>query len=425
MSISLSMTSNDQPAIRRVSIALLLTQSVTSAAFITSTTVNPLVATQLGGQEAWAGLPSALSLAGASLAAYPAGQMMGRIGRRYGLVIGCILGLIGALICGSSVITASFPLFLIGLLFLGASRGTLDQSRYAAAEINPPQRRARAMSTVVFGGTVGAVLGPALVNPAGQAATLLGFQKLSGPFFVTAILLIVTALLIAILLAVDLRGITRRIALLYPPEVSSDNAVVQRAPLIELLKIRDVRIALITMTSAQATMVMMMAIIALHMTHHDHDLGDISLVTMAHVFGMYAFSPLIGRLADRIGLRRMIRLSAAVIGTGCVFAPLSLYTSWIALALFLVGLGWSGCYITGSTLLTDAVAGHLQTQAQGANDTVVNVASAASSLSSGILLQAFGFNALSLVGLGIALLPVLALLFRRQRTLSDQPTIAK
>ena len=423
------MTSSDQPTIRRATIALLLTQSVTSAAFITGTTVNPLVAAQLGGQEALAGLPSALMLAGASLAAYPAGQLMGLIGRRYGLVIGCALGLIGALISGVSVMAASLPLFLIGLLLLGASRATLDQGRYAAAEINPPQQRGRAMSTVVFGGTVGAVLGPALVSPAGQAAASLGLQTLSGPFFATAGLLVITALIVFVLLAVDLRGIAQRIAQFYPVDPNTLDtappATQQRMSVFDLLKVRDARIALITMTSAQATMVMMMAIIALHMTHHDHDLGDVSLVTMAHVLGMFAFSPLIGRLADRAGRKTMIRVSAVLIALGCVLAPLSLYTPWIALALFLVGLGWSGCYITGSTLLTDAVAVQARARMQGANDTLVNIASAASSLSSGILLQAFGFNMLSLIGLGIALLPVLALLFSQPRILSDQPSVAK
>ncbi len=423
------MTSSDQPAIRRATIALLLTQSVTSAAFITSTTVNPLVAAQLGGQEALAGLPSALLLVGASVAAYPAGQIMGRIGRRYGLVIGCILGLIGAVICCMSVIVATLPLFLLGLVLLGASRGTLDQGRYAAAEINPPQHRARAMSTVVFGGTVGAILGPALVAPAGQVAESLGIQTLSGPFFATAALLIITALIVFVLLSVDLRGIAQRIAQLFPVEPNEPDTATpapqQRMSVLDLLKIHDARIALITMTSAQATMVMMMAIIALHMTHHNHDLGDVSLVTMAHVLGMFAFSPLIGRLADWMGRKTMIRVSAVLIGAGCALAPLSLYTPWIALALFLVGLGWSGCYITGSTLLTDAVAVQMRAKMQGANDTVVNIASAVSSLSSGILLQAFGFNLLSLIGLAIALLPVLALLFRQPRALSDQPFMAK
>ncbi len=103
-------------------------------------------------------------------------------------------------------------------------------------------------------------------------------------------------------------------------------------------------------------MVMMMAIIGLHMMHHAHVLADVSLVVSVHVLGMYAFSPLIGQLVDRVGRRTMIVASSCVIAAGCVAAPLSLDTPWIALALFLIGLGWNGCFITGSTLLTDALA---------------------------------------------------------------------
>lgn len=428
------MNPSDPSVIRRATLALLLTQSIASGALLTSTTVNPLVAAQLGGQEALAGLPSALMLAGASLAAYPAGQIMGRIGRRYGLMIGCAIGITGALICGLSVVLATLPLFLGGLILLGAGRGTLDQGRYAAAEINPPNHRARAMSIVIFGGTLGAVLGPALVAPAGQLAISLGLQELAGPFFATAALLVVAAITVFILLAVDLRGIAQRVARLYathdgppptPPGTADAAAQPKRMSVVDLLRLRDARVALVTMICAQATMVMMMAIISLHMTHHNHELGDVSLVTSVHVLGMFAFAPLIGQVADRIGRRGMIRISAAIIGAGCILAPLSLQTPWIGLALFLVGLGWSGCYIAGSTLLTDAITTRERARMQGANETMVNIASAAGSLSSGVLLQLFGFNTLSLIGLCVALLPVLAMLLNKPSTLSGQPHVGR
>jgi predicted MFS family arabinose efflux permease len=285
------------------------------------------------------------------------------------------------------------------------------------------------LSIVIFGGTIGAILGPALVAPSGQFATSLGLQALAGPFFTTGVLLVLAALGVAILLAVDLRGIAQRIAAQYATDDAANSAGQRRAPAAqprawwEILKLRDARTALITMICAQGTMVMMMAIIGLYMTHHDHDLGDVSLVTMVHVLGMYALSPLLGQVVDRIGRRTMIAISATVIGAGCVVAPLSIETPWIALALFLIGLGWSGCYITGSTLLTDALAVNERAQAQGANDTLVNIASAVGSLGSGVLLQFFGFNILSMVGLGVALVPVLALIANRPPALGEQPSV--
>jgi MFS family permease len=422
------MDNPDAPLVQRATIVLLITQSIASAAFITSTTVNPLVMAKLSGQDALAGVPTALMLAGASLAAYPAGQMMGRLGRRNGLMIGCALGLAGALISGLSAATSTLPLFLIGLLILGAGRVTLDQSRYGAAEINPPERRARALSTVIFGGSIGAILGPALIAPSGDIANRLGLEQLSGPFFTTCVIFVVVALLIFVLLNMDMRAIAMRVAgqslsihALAPPTPSPTNNEAKPLTVVDLLRNRLARIALITMFGAQATMVMMMAIISLHMTHHDHDLGDVSLVTSVHVLGMYVFSPFIGQLVDRLGRRTMICSSALVISAGCIIAPLSLMTPWIGLALFFIGLGWSGCYITGSTLLTDAFAIHERARMQGANETMVNIASAIGSLSSGILLQLFGFNILSMIGLCISLLPLLAMLANRPPSPQNEP----
>jgi MFS family permease len=408
----------DAPAIRRATFTLLLTQSLASAALITSTTVNPLVMAQLSGQDVLAGLPSAIMLGGASLAAYPAGRLMGRIGRRSGLLIGCAVGIVGALIIAGSVIAAWVPVYMIGLLIMGAGRGTLDQGRYAAADINPPEHRARALSIVIFGGTVGAVVGPALVAPSSQVMASLGLAQLSGPFIATGLILAIAGIVVAVMLRMDLKGIAQRTATRAADAHALANVGIAHDAIqprtaqsvLDLLRFPEPRLAVITLTCAQAAMVMMMAIISLHMTHHDHGLGDVSLVTSAHVLGMFVFSPIMGQLADRIGRHRMVVVSAIVLGAGCVLAPLSLMTPWIALALFLVGLGWSGAYVTGSTLLTDALAVNNRTRMQGGNDMLVNIASATGSLSSGVLLQLFGFNILSIIGMGVSLLPVLILL---------------
>ncbi len=412
---------SDAPAVRKTVVALLAAQSIASAALITSSTVNPIVSARLSGQDALAGLPTALVLGGASLAAYPAGRFMGRYGRRYGLALGSMIGVSGAILAAAGVAAGVFVLFLLGLLFLGAGRGILDQGRYAAAEVNAPEHRARAISLVVFGGTIGAVLGPILVSPAGLWAESVGLEPLAGPYLGTAILLGMVSLLLLALLPANLREIAQRIARHDQGDTpaSAAHARAEQPAAARsfraVLRSADSRIAIITMTCAQAAMVMMMAIIGLHMTHHDHGLGDVSLVTSAHVLGMYLLAPVMGQLADRLGRRAMILLSATIIGAGCVAAPLSLDTPWIALALFLVGLGWSGCFITGSTLLTDALAPHERAGTQGANDAFVNIASAAGSLSSGVLLQVFGFNVLSLVGLAISLAPALAVLSANAR----------
>lgn len=358
--------------------------------------------------------------------------MMGRLGRRYGLLIGCAIAIGGGVICGLSVAAGGLFPFLIGLMFLGAGRATLDQARYAAAELNPPDRRGRALSSVIFGGTIGAVLGPALVAPASGIAASLGVEPLAGPFFATALLIVVAGVVIFVLLSMDLKGIAARVIGLHTtnnllrttraqkpvePEAS------RRVAVMDLLTNRNARIAMSAMICAQATMVMMMAIVSLHMTHNNHDLSEVSLVTSGHVLGMFAFAPLIGQLADRIGRRLMVTISAIIIAAGCVIAPMSLMTPWIGLALFLIGLGWSGCYITGSTLLTDAFALTDRARLQGANEVMVNIASAVGSLSSGVLLQVFGFSIVAAIGLTVALLPLLVMAFTRPTGMRREPHI--
>jgi MFS family permease len=241
----------------------------------------------------------------------------------------------------------------------------------------------------------------------------MGLNTYSGPLFVTAALYIVAAAVLFGLLAVNLRAIAEHVARADAQDAVEVVAPTQARSFRDALRAPAVFAALVAMACGQAAMALMMSSISIHMNDHNHGLGDISAVISAHVLGMFAFSPLVGQLADRLGRRAAIALGATVLAIGCVIAPLSLNTPAIALALFLVGLGWSGCYVGGSALLTDALGVSERARLQGANDTVVSIASATGSLGSGILLAAVGFTALSGVGLAVALLPLLAALFVR------------
>ncbi|HEU5087519.1 MAG TPA: MFS transporter, partial [Roseiflexaceae bacterium] len=130
---------------RRIASVLFVTQSLASAGLIAAFTVNAIVGAQLSGNDALAGLPGMWLQIGGAMMAYPAGRFMQRFGRRPGLSIGFLLGALGMLTSGSAVVMQSFALFLLGLTFLGASRGVIDQSRYAAADAQPPANRARAI----------------------------------------------------------------------------------------------------------------------------------------------------------------------------------------------------------------------------------------------------------------------------------------
>jgi MFS family permease len=409
------MRSTERSALLRVMLGLMLAQSLSQVAYNTATTITTLTAVQLSGQKALAGLAGMTSLAGAALAAYPAGKLMAKTGRRNGLTLGALICCLGAFIAGFGIVRASFAGFLWGLFVLGMGRATLEQSRFAVAEVNPTDRRARAMSWVIWGATIGAVIGPLLAAPMGNWALSMGLNTYAGPLLFTSAMYIVVGAVLFAVLSVDWRSLVAQAADASPkPQAEHATPAPERSRSFrEALREPAVFAALLAMTCGQAAMVLLMASVSIHMNDHNHGLGDISAVISVHVLGMFALSPLVGQLADRWGRKQVIALGAGILMAGCVIAPLSYDTPWIALAQFCVGLGWSGCYVAGGALLTDALGANERARLQGANDTVVNLASAAGSLSSGLLLALSGFVLVSGVGFAVALVPLLAVLFMR------------
>jgi MFS family permease len=156
---------------KKITLVLFLSQSLSSAGFIAAFTVNALVGVDLTGQPAMAGVPGALYVVGQACGAMVWGFSMERIGRRRGLALGQIFGVIGAVIAVAAVVNRSFPLFLFGLVLVGMARSAVDLGRFVAAEVHLAAKRGRAISNVVLGSTVGAIFGPLLVGPMGQWRT--------------------------------------------------------------------------------------------------------------------------------------------------------------------------------------------------------------------------------------------------------------
>jgi MFS family permease len=229
----------------------------------------------------------------------------------------------------------------------------------------------------------------------------------SGPLFATSFFYGIAAIVLFVLLAVDIVGISKRIAAANPISKNPQDAPnAARRSFVDLLRSLDSRAAVIAMVCGQAAMVFAMGVIGVHMNDHGHPLTNISIVITVHVLGMFALSPLVGILGDRLGRKPMIAIGAALLGSGCILAPLSLNTPWIAFAQFFVGFGWSCCYVSGSALLTDALGAAERARMQSTNDAAINIASAIGSLSGGVLLSAVGFGAVSAIGLAVAIIPL-------------------
>ena len=164
---------------RKITMVLFLSQSLSSAGFIAAFTVNALVGVELSGRTAMAGVPGAVYVLGQACGAVVWGFSMERIGRRKGIALGQVIGVVGSAVAVSAMVDHSFLLFLTGLVLVGVARSAVDLGRFAAAEVHVPEKRGRAISYVVLGGTVGAIFGPLLVAPTGQLAITVGLPRSS------------------------------------------------------------------------------------------------------------------------------------------------------------------------------------------------------------------------------------------------------
>ena len=387
---------------RKITIVLFLSQSFSSAAFIAAFTVNALVGVDLSGKQAMAGVPGGLLVAGQACGAMVWGFTMERIGRRLGLALGQVVGVVGSVIAVAAVVDRYFPFFLFGLFLIGMARSAVDLGRFAAAEVYLPAKRGRAISNVVLGSTVGAIFGPLLVGPMGRLATWAGYPEFAGAYIVGGAVLVVAAILIFSGLKPDPRDIGRELARIHPASIPREAT----RSLGEIVRQPGVIVAMVTMAFAQMVMVVPMSITSVHMKVHQHPLTAVSLVISAHTFGMYAFSVLSGRMADQRGRGQVMILGSTVMILSCLMGAPSVNLLPLAVALFLLGLGWNFAYVAGSALLADQLSPGERAKTQGFNDLLLNLSSGASQIGSGVVFAVGGYGIMGLAAAAAAVVPL-------------------
>jgi MFS family permease len=394
---------------RSITGALFAVQSLGSAGVIAAVTVAAIVGAELSGRSVLAGVPAAVFQLGAALSALPWSLATDRVGRRWGLALAVAVGGIGAFGCVAAAGMRSFPLLVLGLAVMGSAQAAFRLSRFTAAEVSPAARRGRAVATVVLGGTVGSVLGPLLVTPSGRLTVWAGLGELAGPYLAGALLFAAGALLIVLFLRPEPKALAAHVA---ANEIVPGRAATARS-LSELSRDPGIRTAMLVMIGSYAVMVMVMGMTSLHMHHHAHHLDAISLVIAAHTLGMFAFSPVTGRLADRWGRRPTLALGLVGLFVGCLGSIPSAALAPMIVSLFVLGFGWNLCFIGGSVLLADHLTPPERARMQGVNDLLVGVTAASASLVSGIVYAGAGFGIMSWSGAVVSIL-LLLMLWRGQ-----------
>jgi MFS family permease len=182
----------------------------------------------------------------------------------------------------------------------------------------------------------------------------------------------------------------------------------------EILRRPGVVVAMASTMASHAVMVMVMVITSLHMRNHNHSVPAISLTISLHVVGMFAFSILSGRLADKIGRAAVIAAGGVVLMAACIAAPLSPAFVPITFGLFLLGLGWNFCFVGASSLLSDQLSPDERARTQGFNDLLMGLVAASGSFLSGHVFAAVGYGTMGAISAGVSLLPfTLAIWWKR------------
>ncbi|WP_236567693.1 MULTISPECIES: MFS transporter [unclassified Nocardiopsis] len=255
--------------------------------------------------------------------------------------------------------------------------------------------------------TLGAVVGPNLVTPLGGIALALGIPALAGPFLLAALAYAAAGAVLWVLLRPDPLTTARASAAARAeavPEAAGDVPG----------NVRGVLLGATVMVLSQLVMVAIMTMTPVHMTHHGHSVGAAGLVIAVHVGAMYLPSPISGFLVDRHGPLPVVAASGlTLLSAGLLAPPHSV--ALLALALALLGLGWSLGLVAGTALVTANAPLANRARTQGLVDVAIAVAGAGGGLASGLVVAAGSYALLSAAGgvLALAVPPAVALSARR------------
>lgn len=398
---------------KKITVVLFITQSLASAGFIAAATINPILGEKLASDRSLATLPVAVYLLSGAFSASAWGFIMDRIGRRNAIGSGLVLGVLGNVLVLAAIQQASFLLVLIGLMFMGMTNSAIQLGRFAAAEVNPPNQRGRAISAVVLGGVIGTILSRVLAVPVSNFAVSIGMDELAGAYLTTLALFALGTIVVFLGLRPDPREVGREVAELYPEAIPQGEA----RPIFQVLRQPAAITAVTSMILGQVVMVALMVITSLHMEDHNHDRSAIYSVISAHTFGMFSPSIISGWLLDKWGREKMILFGALTLLLACITAPLSPEVVPLGVALFLLGVGWNFCFVGGSTLLSDQLSPLERSRTQGTSDFLVGLASAFISLSSGFIFAASNYTVIAVVAGILSLIPLFMVLYWMKRKL--------
>ncbi|MET7880458.1 MFS transporter [Micromonospora profundi] len=460
----------DVASIQRRTLRLLFgTQIIGGVGVTIGIAVGALLAARIAG-TAVAGIAQSAGVVGAALLAIPVTRIMARHGRRPGLVVAYAVGAVGGVLVVLAAATRWVPLLFLGMLLFGGGTAANLQARYTAVDLAEPARRGRQLSVIIWATTIGAVAAPNFAALADRVTSGWGLPPLAGPFAFSAAAFVLAGGVLLVLLRPDPLLTARRIATAAPtaaaptaaaptaaaptaaaPTAAAPTAaapaaaVVAEAPaaggqvgggatpaaapvgarlprgagmraawsVVRGQPAARLGIAAVAVGHLVMVAVMAMTPVRLGESHADADvLRLVGIVLSLHIAGMYAFSPIVGWLTDRLGRRAVILGGVGLLLAACAVAGTAgHHTPRLSVGLVLLGLGWSGTMVAGSTLLSESVPAGVRPSVQGLSDLTMGLAGAGAAVAAGFVMQVAGYPVLTLLA-AVATVPLVALALR-------------
>lgn len=395
--------------INRHVLLLALCQALLVSGNILLVSVTALIGQQLALSPLLATLPVAIQFGGMMVATLPASLLMKRIGRRRGFVLGNLIGIAGAVVALLGLWWGQFWLFCCGTFLLGCCIGISQLYRFAAVDASPAEQKHRAISWVMSGGLLAAVLGP---NLAIWTRDWLPEALYAGSF---------AGLVGLYLVALALLGLVR-----IPPPSAAEVEGEER-PLRRVVRQPVFVVAVLGGMVSYAVMALIMTATPLAMQVCGHSFAATAGVIQWHVLGMFAPSFVTGRLVNRFGTGTMMLIGCGLM-IGCIVVNLQGISEWhFLLALGLLGVGWNFLYISATGLVTEAYQPAEKARVQGLNDVLVSVTVMLATFGAGLLQNSLGWERLNLLMLAPLVLMVALLLWyeRRGRGRGQMPVQAE
>ena len=344
---------------------------------VTLIMITGLAGFALASNTAFATVPLTCYVIGSALTTFPASMLMKSIGRRNGFQVGTGIGVLGAALCGLAIYLANFWLLCFGMLVMGSYTAFGKYYRFAAADVAEPSFRAKAISLTLAGGIVGGFVAPEMAK---RTKDLFADHVFLGSYLSLMAVCVIAALLLTQL---DI------------PQLTDQERKEGGRPLREIMRQPVFIVAALAGALSYGIMNLFMTSTPLAMRAHDHHFNSAAFVLEWHVVGMYGPSFFTGSLIQKFGVLKVILAGVALLfgAVLCALAGTGVINFW--LALFVLGVGWNFMYVGGSALLTECHTPAERAKTQAANDLMVFITMAISSMSSGMLLNASGWHAVN------------------------------